>query len=375
MIQFKTFKYRLLLKKGQHKELADICESQRQLYNAALQERISCYEKTGKGRSYIDQCKALTELRKDSEFSNTPLGIQRWTIKRLDDAYRGFFKRGGFPRFRGLHRWDSFGFKEFDSIRFDGKRIQFKGLSGSLRVHMHRPLQGEIKSCVFRRDLKGWHVCFQCAVPIKHIAHEGVGAGIDVGLESFATLSNGDKIPNPRIARKAHKDLRLRQRALARCKKGSNRRCKVKNSLARTHDKIKNTRKTFLHQQSAKIVKDYSLIAVEDLRIKNMVKNHHLARSISDAGWGKFVNMLTYKAESAGGQVIKVNPKNTSQACSGCGQIVHKGLSARVHSCDCGLVIDRDENAAINILALGVVAQGLANVGNRAERPTGNISL
>lgn len=371
--KFRTYKYRLLLKKGQHKKLADIAESQRQLYNAALQERIECYKKTGKGRTYIDQCGAVTELRKDPEYSNVPVNLQRWTLKRLDDAYRGFFKRGGFPRFRGYGRWKAFGFKEFSGIKFDGKRIRFKGLPGSLRVHMHRPLQGVIKSCVFRRDLKGWYVCFQCETSVDEKEHSGEEIGIDVGLESFATMSNGDKIPNPRIARKAHKELRRKQRALVRCKKGSNRRKKVKACLAKVHEKIKNTRKTFLHQQSARLVRENSLIAVEDLKIKNMVKNHRLARSISDAGWGEFVNMLTYKAESAGGEVIKVNPRNTSQACSGCGQIVPKDLSARIHSCECGTVLDRDHNAAINILALAVVGQNEPNVADCRKRAHGNI--
>ena len=372
---FRTFKYRILLKKGQYKELARIAESQRQIYNAALQERIDCYSKTGKGRSYIDQCKAITELRKDSKFSNVPANMQRWTLKRLDDAYKGFFKRSGFPRFKGFHRWRAFGFAEFSGIRFDGKYIRFKGLNGSLRVHIHRPLRGEIKSCVFRKDLKGWFVCFQCAIPAVKIMHTGLEVGIDVGLNHFATLSNGEQIPNPRIARRAHAELRRRQRALARCKKGSNRRRKIKNRLARAHEKIRNTRKTFLHQQSAKLVKQYRTIVVEDLKIKNMVKNHHLARSISDAGWGEFVNMLTYKAESANGKVIKVNPRNTSQACSGCGQIVRKELKERVHSCNCGTVLDRDHNAAINILSRGGIVPWQPKMGGYAVSAAGNISV
>lgn len=371
---FRTFKYRLLPTRRQHKELTDLAESQRQLYNAALQERIDCYSKTGKGRSYIDQCKALAELRQDKEFSSVPSNMQRWTLKRVDEAYKGFFKRGGFPRYRGFHRWKSFGFAEFSGIRFDGQRLRFKGLHGGLRVHLHHSLQGEIKSCVFRRDIRGWYVCFQCAISVKDVEHDGGSIGIDIGLNHFATLSDGEKIPNPRIARKAQKELRRRQRALARCKRGSNRRRKVRDIMTRAYAKITNTRKTFLHQQTARIVSQYSAIAVEDLKIANMVKGN-LARSIHDAGWGMFIQMLLYKAESAGAQVIKVDPYNTTQKCSGCGDIVRKTLKERVHNCPrCGLVADRDTNAALNILSRGVVIPYPANVGGCVERLDGNIS-
>lgn len=359
----RTYKYKLLLSKSQHARLEAICESQRILYNAALQERIDCYKKTGKGRSYRDQCKAVTVLRKDPEYSNVPANLQRWTLMRLNHAYEGFFKRGGFPRYRGKERWKSFGFAEFIGISFNGTHIAFKGINGKIRVLMHRVIKGEIKSCAFRRDTKGWYICFQCEIPleIKDCAESQIG--IDVGIESFATLSNGLKISNPRIGRRTEKELRLRQRALSRCKKGSNRRRKMKNKLARTHEKLANTRQTFLHQQSVKIVRQYSIIAVEDLKIRNMIRNHCLARSIQDAGWGAFIKYLSYKAEEAGGKVIKVNPKNTSQVCSGCGVVVPKKLKDRIHNCpDCGLSMDRDENAAVNILSRGGIVPELANV-------------
>lgn len=359
----RTYKYKLLLSKSQHARLEDICEGQRMLYNAALQERIDCYKKTGKGRTYQDQCRAVTELRKEPEYTNVPVKLQRWTLRRLDDAYKGFFKRGGFPRFRSKHRWKSFGFAEFSGISFDGQRIRFKGANGAINVHMHRPLLGEIKSCTFRRDTKGWYVCFQCEISLETTNSIKPQIGIDVGLESFATLSTGEKILNPRIGKRTKKEVRIRQRALARCRIGSKRRGKVKSNLIRTHEKIANIRRTFLHQQSAALVKQYGVIIVEDLRIKNMVKNHNLARSIHDASWGKFIEMLTYKAESANGKVIKVNPRNTSQICSGCGVIVPKKLKDRIHNCpDCGLSMDRDENAAVNILSRGGIVPELANV-------------
>ena len=274
---YRTYKFRLLPSRKQHQALRRICENQRQLYNAALQERIDCYRKTGKSRHFLDQCKALTELRADDPESRaTAVNIQRWTLKRVDEAYQAFFdrvKRGekaGFPRFRGKGWWKSFGFQSLGGMRFDGKRIRFKSMPGGLRVHLHRllPKNAKIKSCVFSRDIKGWHVCFQCEVPATVATHEGPAVGLDVGLTTLATLSTGEKILNPQIARRAEKELRRRQRALARCQRGSARRRKVRASTTRMYDKIRNTRRTYLHQQSARLAKQYSLIGVEDLQIK-----------------------------------------------------------------------------------------------------------
>jgi putative transposase len=215
------------------------------------------------------------------------------------------------------------------------------------------PDNHDIRSCVFTRDAKGWYVSFQLKVPLFSSSHNDKTIGIDVGLLNLATLSNGEIIPNPRIAKNREKELRVRQRALSRCKKGSKRRLKVKYRVTALHETIANTRRTYLHQQSARLTREYGTIVVEDLKIKNMVKSR-LAKSISDASWGMFVNMLTYKVANIGGKVIKVNPRNTSQECSDCGIIVLKKLSQRVHNCPgCGLILDRDENAARNILARG----------------------
>ena len=380
-----TFKYRLLPSKRQHAALAGICESQRQLYNAALFERIDCYRKTGRGRNYVDQCRAVAEWRRsDEEAARLPSNLQRWTLKRLDDAYSGFFRRAkvrngkaGFPRFRGKGRWDSFGFKEFRGVQWDGRRLRFKGLLSGLRVHLHRPLPADpdIRSCVFRRDAKGWAVCFQVALPAIEKRPVATAVGIDLGLKVFAYQSDGVVIPNPRVARRAEREMRRHQRALARCKRGSNRRRKVRTRLARVHAKIVNTRTTWLHQQSARIAKSYDLIAVEDLNVAGMVRNKHLARSISDVAWSKFLGFLSYKAEGAGSHLIRVNPRNTSQICSGCGELVPKSLAVRAHSCPhCGLVIDRDENAARNILA-AVVGRGPPNVARWGKRAAGNLGL
>lgn len=362
-----TYRYRLLPTKRQHAALAAVCETQRQLYNAALQERIDCYRKTGKGRTYIDQTKALTTCRRDlPEMATLPVNLQRWTLRRLDDAFAGFFRRikarnskAGFPRFRGKDWWDSFGFSEFSGIKFDGIRLRFNGMPSGLKVHSHRSLPDDanIRSCVFRRDGRGWHVCLQVAIeaPKKHTVSKMVG--VDLGLNVFAYCSDNVVIPNPRIARRAEKEMRRRQRALARCKRGSNRRRKIRAQVVKLHRKIVNTRTTWLHQQSAALVSRADFIVVEDLNVKGMIKHPTLARSIADASWSKFLGFLEYKAEKAGAHFIRIDPKNTSQKCSGCGELVPKSLAVRMHSCPhCGLVIDRDWNAAKNILRAGLPA-------------------
>lgn len=315
-----TYKYRLLPNKKQHAALRSVCEAQRQLYNAALKERIVCYKKTGKSLRYIDQCKTLTDLRKDEKFSALPHKMQRWTLKRLDDAYEGFFRRvrqrgkAGYPRFRTPTRWRAFGFSEFRGIRFDGKRLRFKGLPGGLRVHMHRPLPegSQIKSCVFRRDPKGWYVCFQCAVPTHATERKPGEIGVRAASDHFAILSSGEIIPDPEIIRRHERALRRRQRALSRCQRGTRRRARVSDSVARLHRKIKNTRRTFLHQLSARLTGSYGSILVDDMNTRNMVKSR-LGNCLShDDAWGIFIQMLEYKAARAGALVTKIDPVNAN---------------------------------------------------------------
>ena len=360
-----TYRYRLLPSKRQHRALVGLLDAQRILYNAALEERIDCYRKTGKGVTYIDQCKSLTLCRRAlPEMGELPVNLQRWTLKRLDEAFQGFFRRikardrkAGFPRFRGKGWWDSFGFGEFSGIRFDGARLRFSGMPSGLKLHLHRPLpaDADIRSCVFRRDGRGWHVSLQIAVEAAEKRAVAKMVGVDLGLKVFAYCSDGVILPNPRVARKAERAQRIAQRALSRCKRGSNRRRKVKARLTRLHRKIADTRSTWLHQQSAALVNRADLIVVEDLNVKNMLRHPTLARSIADASWSKFLGMLAYKVEKTGGHLIRVDPRNTSQKCSGCGELVPKSLAVRIHACPhCGLVIDRDWNASLNILSAGM---------------------
>jgi putative transposase len=380
-----TYRYRLLPSKRQHRVLEAICESQRQLYNAALEERIGCYRVTGKTLSRVDQQKSLTICRRElPEMRALPTNLQRWTLGRLDSAYKAFFRRvkarngkAGFPRFRSKDRWRSFGFGEFSGIRWDGKRLRFSGLPSGLRVHLHRslPVDCDIRSCVFRRDGRDWHVCLQITVDTAEKRAVSSVVGIDLGLKVFAYCSDGVVIPAPKIARKAEREMRRRQRALARCKRGSNRRRKIRAHVARLHRKITETRSTWLHQQSAALVNRADLIAAEDLNVAGMIRHPTLARSIADASWSKFLAMVAYKVGKTGGRFVTIDPRNTSQRCSGCGGLVPKSLAVRTHSCPhCGLVIDRDWNASLNILQ-AVAGLGQLNVAGYGKRAAGNLRL
>jgi putative transposase len=284
------------------------------------------------------------------------------TLRRLQRSFENFFgrvKRGekaGFPRFKSRSRYDSFTYPQA-GFKLDGDKLHLSKI-GSVRLHLSRPIEGKIKTCTIKREVLGWFVIFaveenQC----RYIPKTGVSVGIDVGLENFATLSTGETIPNPQFLRRAERKLKTAQRSVSRKKRGSNRRKKAVRLLALRHLKVKRQRLDFLHKTSLELIRRFDEIAVEDLNIKGMVKNHHLAKSVSDAGWGLFIQTLDGKAENAGRRVWKVPAHHTSQDCSGCGARAHKSLAMREHQCpQCGLVLHRDHNAAINISQRGARA-------------------
>lgn len=366
----RSFRFKLLPTRQQHEALERIAESQRLLYNAALQERIDAWAKARVFRTYMDQCRALTECRRElPDMAALPLNIQRATLKRLDEAFAGFRRRlkaggrAGFPRFKGKGWWSSFGFAQFMGIRWDRRRLRWAGLPGGLRVHLTRPLPaGRILSCTIKRSGAAWHVAFQVEHEVTALRPAGRTVGLDLGLSSLITLSDGTKIENLRANKRARAEMRRRQRALARCKRSSKGRRKARARLARLHQRITNQRETYLHTISARLIRDYDLISVEDLRVAALARGS-LSGSVADASWGKLLQFLAYKAESAGRTITKVDPRNTSQACSHCGTLVKKALRDRVHACpSCGTVLDRDHNAALNILHRAVVGPGLAKL-------------
>ena len=380
-----TYRYRLLPTKRQHRVLEQILESQRQLYNAALEERIDAYRKTAVMRTYIDQTKALTEWRRsDPEAWALPVCLQRATLKRLDEAYKGFFRRTkqggrkpGFPRFRGKGWFDSFGFSEFVGIMLKEGRLRFKGMPGSLRVHLHRELPADpsIRSCTFKRDSKGWTVSLAVEIAAGAPRECQRAVGVDLGISTFVALSDGGFVPSLKAARKAQRRLRVAQRALARKKPGSGKRREARRAVARCHAVVTRRRAEHLHQASARLVRDYDSIVVEKLNVKGLAGSA-LAKDVHDASWAKFISMLRYKAEKAGARLIEVDPRNTTQDCSGCGARVPKGLADRRHDCPhCGLSIDRDLNAARNILNRAGVGPGLRNGAGCGMRAGENLEL
>jgi putative transposase len=379
-----AYRYRLLPSKPQHRKLESILESQRQLYNAGLEERIGAYRTAGINRTYYDQTKALTEWRQsDPEGAALAVTIQRGTLRRLDLAYKGFFRRlkagnaPGFPRFRGKGWFDSFCFSEFAGVSLERGRLRFKGMPGALRVHLHRqmPSEATIKSCTVRRDVKGWTVSFGVEVQEAPLRRCERAVGLDLGISTFATLSDGGVIPSLNAARRSERRLRLVQRSFSRKKRGSNSRVKARRALARCHAAIVRRRATHLHQASVRLVRDYDVIAIEALNVRGLARGR-LAKAVQDASWSKFILMLRYKAERAGARVIEVDSQGTTQDCSRCGRWVPKDLGDRQHDCPhCGLSIGRDLNAARNVLNRAGVGPGLRNVADDGMRAGGNLNL
>jgi len=352
----------------------------RELYNASLEERREAYRMSKVTITYNQQANQLPEMKEiRSEYKDIHSQVLQDTLRRVEKAMRAFFRRvkngekAGYPRFKSFNRFDSFTYPQAGFSLTHDNRVCLSKI-GSIRVKLHRPIEGTIKTCTIKKEGDQWYIVFSCEVEEKEplpVNNEAVG--IDLGVTHFAALSDGIIIDNPRHFRRSQKRLEKLQQKLARCKKGSHRRAKVKNQFARTHRTIKNQRKDFLHKQSRKLVNTYGTLVFEDLKTANMTRRPKpkqdeqtgaylpngaaakagLNKSILDAGWYQFQQYCLYKAESAGRDVLLVHPKLTSQVCSGCGQIVRKDLSERWHSCECGAELDRDYNAAINILRLG----------------------
>jgi putative transposase len=336
----------------QFEHTLDIC---RELYNAALQERRDAWHTSRKSVTYNEQTAELTEIRAaDPDIKNILCDIVRDPLRRLDKAFKAFFRRikagdkPGYPRFKNKIRYNSFTTGE--GFKIKGDKLTLSKI-GSVRLRLSRPIEGKIKTCTIKKQIDGWFVIFTVEESSSlYIPKTGANVGIDVGIESFATLSTGEVVENPQYLRKAERELKITQRKVSKKKRGGSNRKKAVRILARKYLKVANQRRDFFHKTANRIIQEFDEIAVEDLNIKGMVKNHHLAKSISDAAWGAFINLLESKAESAGRRVWKVAAAFTSQDCSNCGERVRKSLAVREHRCiGCGFVAHRDHNAAINI--------------------------
>jgi putative transposase len=359
---YKSVEFKLYLNKGQEGTLNSWLRICCDIYNRALEARIKTYEATKKPLSLYDQQVELTQWRKEERIAGCPSEFERDALRRLDRGMRAFFQRlklgqkPGFPRFRSWQRYASMECL-YARNYLRGSRILVPGIGLVPGRGFHQDASGKQKSIRIIKRASGWYAQILCERTLPVVPITGPAIGIDVGLESFATLSTGEEIENPRFFRKSEKKLKRLQRRLSRKKKGSQNRKKAVKKLARQHEKIKAQRQDFAHQLSRRLINRFGLIAVEDLNIKGLAKTK-LAKSILDAAWGQFLFYLTYKAEEAGKRVVKVDPRGTSQTCPSCGEIQKKVLSDRTHRCPCGLVLDRDHAAALVILdrAAGVAA-------------------
>jgi putative transposase len=399
-----TFKYRLLPTRKQHAALNSILEQQRLLYNAALEERIDAYQRSllevdrglrGKPVTitYFDQTNSLTQCRQEAGSDNVPAFLQRWTLKRLDDAYQAFFRRvrtkdrkPGFPRYRGRDYWRSFGFSHNGGFRVGGVRpkVGFIGLPGyhsrkwtpagnipgGIRLHLDRsiPDRNTIRAIALSRDPGGrkWVISIQSEIEPEHRCQSKTAAvGIDVGVNIAIAQSDGGRIGIPKSIPHLRKAEKRAQRALARARRGSGRRQKTKSRLARLKAKEAAIRKHWQHVQSARLTRCYSLIKIEGLNVINMTRSAKgtvdnpgtnvraksgLNREILSVGWAELADKLVYKAERDRSRLIKVDPRGTSQHCSWCGSIVEQLSDRRIYCSNCGHAADRDHNAARNIL-------------------------
>lgn len=363
----RSYKYRIYPTKAQERLLLWTLRRCCELYNGALQERRSYYKKFGKGLSFYNQSAELPLLKEVREdFKEVSAQVLVDTLKRLDLAFQSFFRRlksgekPGFPRFKPSRTYNSFKYPDLARGRgakliLGGRKVRLSGI-GDVKIKFHRDLEGVAKQAIVSLDGDGhWYINFLCdQVPVRSLPRAGKSVGLDLGISKFAALSDGRFVENPKFLSASERKLVFAQRKLEKKKKGSNRRRKAVQSLQKLHAKVARQRRDFHFKTAASLVKEFDEIYVEDLNIKGLASSR-LARQVNDAGWGQFISISMDKAESAGRSVVKIDPRGTSQRCSGCRTVVKKSLSQRTHSCpECGLVLGRDTNAALNVQRLGL---------------------
>ena len=359
MIQ--AYKYRLYPSKAQQDLLAQTLETCRRWNNICLAERKEAYENEKRSIGKFEQLRKVREQKHSNPYAaRVHSHILQIVVQDLDKAFQAFFRRvkagekAGHPRFKGRNRFDGFGLKEYgNGFKLEGRRLRLSG-AGRLRVRWHRPMEGEIKTVRIRRQAGKWYACFACEVQAHPLEPTGQSVGIDVGVHHLLATSAAEVVDNPRWYRNAQAKLRILQRRVSRRKIGGSNRKKAVLALQRQHEHIANRRKDFLNKLAHSLIARYDCIALEDLQITGMVRNRHLSKSILDAGWGTLKQRLADKAVEAGRQVMLVNPSYTSKTCSSCGELFESlSLADRWIECACGLSIDGDVNAAVNILRVG----------------------
>lgn len=383
----RTYKFRMRPTARQHVALSTCVEAHRELYNAALQERRDAWRHSRTAITYTGQSAQLKDIRRDrADLAIWSFSSQQATLRRLNRAFDGFFRRvragaaPGYPRFKGRGRFDSVEWpKDGDGARWhpDNSRIYLRGI-GLVKVSAHRQVLGRVKTIQIRREGRRWMLILSCDdVAVDPLPFTGLQVGVDMGIASFATTSDGLHIDNPRWERKAAARLTGAHRALARARRGSNNRKRRRDTVAARYRKIANQRRDFQHKTARTLAARYDLIAVEDLAIANMrgrakplpdaekagaflpngaAAKTGLNRSISDAAWGQFISILRAKAEDAGRVWIEVDPKHTSDCCEKCGFAARGNrVTQAVFACQaCGHTAHADEHAARNILRAGL---------------------
>ncbi len=368
----KTFKYRIYPTKRQTTILLQQLDQCRWLYNHLLEMRKTTYETSGESLSLYDQQATFVGL-KDTHpaLKQVHSQVLQNVAVGIDLAFKAFFRRvkggenPGYPRFRGKGRYNSLCYPQYGNGAKLMGDVLYLSKIGNVEVVLHRELSGTPKTvCISVSSTSKWYVSISCELPDPEpLPHSDENVGIDVGIKEFAVFSNGRAIANPHFFRADEKMLAKLQRKLSKLAKGTSARRKARKPVARIHERIRWRRGDFAHQHSRRIVNQYQVIAVEDIHVNRLLHNHCLAKSIADAAWSQFDSLLAYKAAWAGRQFVAVNPAYTSQQCSSCGHRKPMPLDVRTYECECcGMVKDRDLNAALNILALGLQRIGIKSV-------------
>jgi putative transposase len=366
----RTFRYPLQPTKAQETVLSGWLPQLCMLFNAALEQRREAWRKQRASIGLYRQQKELTALRaNDPVWAAIPAWVARSALARVERTFMAYFRRvragehPGYPRFRSPKRYDTFTLGTVVPSVY-GNRVYIPAI-GLTKFRKYREIRGTIRHVTISRAATGWSISFNCeigAAPSKVPITSAVG--VDLGLEALATLSNGDRVANPRYLRAGADLIARRHRAVARTRPLSNGRKKARRCLAKAYGHIRNQRLEFARKVASVLFERFDLIVHENLEIARLARGL-LSKSVRDVAWGVLLRALSFKAENAGKWCVAVDSAGTSQICSGCGIIVKKELSEREHRCDCGLVLHRDHNAALNILARGVRA------GQLTEAPWG----
>ena len=364
----RAYKFRFYPTDEQKQILAQTFGCARFVYNRMLRVRTDAWYEKQQRVGYHETSSLLTELKKQPEFcwlndvSSVPV---QQSLRHLQAAFANFFaKRNGYPKFKSKHGLNSAEYTT-SAFRWNGKDLTLAKMKEPLAIRWSRtiPKAAKVTTVTVSNDPAGrYFVSMLCDDAVSSLPlHEGK-VGLDLGLNSFAVLSTGEKVSAPNTFRKNEKKLAKLQRRLAKKQKGSKNRTKARLKVARLAAKVSDTRKDFLHKLSTRLIRENQTIAVETLAVKNMVRNRHLSKSISDAGWSEFVRQLTYKAQWYGRNLVGIDKwYPSSKRCSDCGFVLTKiPLSVRKWACpECGANHDRDVNAARNILAAGLAVSAL----------------